>query len=74
MEGKNKIIIHDDHECKLDAMTPQEPLKHLKNESDYTQTAISIYLETLNTFSCGHNVNSKKKPDSEEEEEEEEDK
>ena len=42
-----------------------------------THTAISIYLEKLNTFSQGHarqnpSVNFKKKPDSEEEEEEEE--
>jgi hypothetical protein len=48
---KNKIFIHDDHECKIGAMTPHELLKHLKNEGDYTHTAISIYLETLNTFS-----------------------
>jgi hypothetical protein len=56
-------------------MTHQELLKHLKNEGDYTHTAISIHLETLNTFSQGHarqnpRVNSKKKPDSEEEEKE----
>jgi hypothetical protein len=48
----------------------------LKDEDDYTHTAISIYLETLNTFSRGHArqnhcVNSKMKPDSEEEEKEE---
>jgi hypothetical protein len=60
-------------------MTSQELLKHLKNEGDYTHTAIFIYLKTLNTFSPGHarqnpSVNSKKKPDSEEEEKEEEDK
>jgi hypothetical protein len=43
-----KIFIHDDHECKIiGAMTPQELLKYLKNEGDYTHTAISIYLETL---------------------------
>jgi hypothetical protein len=57
-------------------MTPQELLKHLKNEGDYTHTANSIYLETSNTFSQDHirqnpSVNFKKKPDSEEEEEEE---
>jgi hypothetical protein len=62
---KNKIFIHDDHECKIGAMTPQELLKHLKNEVDYTQTAISIHLETLNTFSQSHtrqnsSVNSKR--------------
>jgi hypothetical protein len=51
MEGKNKIFIHDDHECKIGAMTPQELMKHLKNEGDFTHTALSIYLETLNTFS-----------------------
>ncbi len=50
----------------------------MKNEGDYTHTAISIHSETLNTFSWGHvrqnpSVNSsKKKPDSEEEEKEEE--
>jgi hypothetical protein len=48
---KNKIFIHDDNEYKLTAMTPQELLKRLKNEVDYTHTAISIYLKTLNTFS-----------------------
>ncbi len=58
-------------------MTPQELLRHLKNESDSTHTAISIYLETLNSFSRCHvrqdpGVNSKKKPDSAEEEKEEE--
>jgi hypothetical protein len=58
-------------------MTPQELLKHLKNQGDSTHKAISIYLETLNTFSRGHvrydpGVNSKKKPDSDEEEKEEE--
>jgi hypothetical protein len=58
-------------------MTPQKLLKHSKNEGDSTHTAISIYLQTLNTFSGGHvrqdpGVNSKKKPDSEEEEKEEE--
>jgi hypothetical protein len=49
----------------------------LKNVGDSTHTAISIYLETLNTFSQGHvrqdpGVNFKKKPHSEEEEKEEE--
>ncbi len=73
----NKIFIHDDHECKMGAMTPQELLKHLKNEGDCTHIAVYIYLEKLNTFSQGHarqnpSVNSKKKPDSEEEEKEEE--
>ncbi len=48
-------------------MTPQELLRHLKNEGDSTHTAISIYLQTFNTFSQGHvrqdpSVNSKKKP------------
>ncbi len=51
MEEKNKIFIHDDHECKIGTMTPQELLKHLKNEDDYTNTEISIYLEILNTHS-----------------------
>jgi hypothetical protein len=54
IEIKNKIFIHDDHECKIGAMTPQEILKHFKNEGDYIHTAISMYLETLNTFSQGH--------------------
>ncbi len=54
MEGKHDIFIHDDHECKMGAMTPHQLLKHLKNEGNYTHTAISIYLETLNTFSQGH--------------------
>ena len=59
-------------------MTPQEQLlRHLKNEGDSTHTAISIYLETLHSFSQGHagqnlGVNSKKKPDSDEKEKEEE--
>jgi hypothetical protein len=71
MEGKNDIFIDDDHGCKATAMTPQELLKHLKNEGDSTYTAISNYLQTLNTFSQGHvrqdpGVNSKKKPDSDE--------
>ncbi len=34
-------------------MTPQELLKHLKNEGDCTHTAVYIYLEKLNTFSQG---------------------
>ncbi len=58
-------------------MTLQELLRHLKNEGDCTHAAISIYLETLNSFSWGHarqdpGVISKKKPDSDEEEKEEE--
>ncbi len=58
-------------------MTPKELLKHLKNEGDSTHTAISVYLQTLNTFSQGHVrqdpvVNSKKKLDSDEEEKEKE--
>jgi hypothetical protein len=58
-------------------MTPQELLKHLTNQGDYTYTAISMYLNTLNSFSQGHvrqdpGVNSKKKPDSDEEEKKEE--
>jgi hypothetical protein len=58
-------------------MIPQKLLRHLKNEGDSTHTAISIYLQTLNTFSQGHvrqdpGKNSKKKPHSEEEEKEEE--
>jgi hypothetical protein len=74
--GKN-IFINDDHGCKATAMIPQELLRHMKNEGDSTHTAISIYLETLNTFSQGHarqdpGVNSKKKSDSDEEEKEEE--
>ncbi len=75
--GKNNIFIDDDHGCKATAMTPQELLKHLTNQGDCTHTAISIYLQTLNTFSWGHvrqdpGVSSKKKPDSDEEEKEEE--
>ena len=77
MEQKNKIFIHDDHECKMGLMATQDLLKHLKNEGDCTHTAVYIYLEKLNTFSQGHarqnpSVNSKKKSDSEEEEKEEE--
>ncbi len=58
-------------------ITPQELLQHLRSEGDATHTAISIYLETLNTFSWGNvrqdpRVNSKKKPHSEEEEKKEE--
>jgi hypothetical protein len=58
-------------------MTPQELLKHLKNEGDSTHTAIFVYLEILNSFSQGHarhdpGENSKKKPNSDEEEKEEE--
>ncbi len=50
-------------------MTPQELLKHLTMQGDSTHTVISIYRQTLNTFSQGHvrqdpGVNSKKKPDS----------
>jgi hypothetical protein len=76
-EGKKNIFIDDDHGCKATAMTPQELLRHLKNEGDSTHKTISIYLETLHSFSQGHvrqdpGVNSKKKPDSDEEEKEEE--
>ncbi len=75
--GKKYIVIDDDHGCKATAMTPQELLKHLTNQVDYTHTTISIYLQTLSTFSWGHvrqdpGVNSKKKSDSDEEEKEEE--
>jgi hypothetical protein len=77
MEGKKYVFIDDDHGCKATAMTFQELLKHLKNEGNPTYTAISIYLQTLNTFSQGHvrqdpGVNSKKKPDSDEKEKEKE--
>jgi hypothetical protein len=51
MEGKKNIFIDDDHGCKATAMTSQELLKHLKNQGYPTHTAISIYLQTLNTFS-----------------------
>jgi hypothetical protein len=56
-------------------MTPQDLLQHLRSEGDSTHTAISIYLETLHTFSQGcvrqdPGVNSKRKPHSEEEEKE----
>ncbi len=50
MEGKDDVSIHDDHGCKAIAMTTQELSRHLKNEGDSTHTAISIHLETLNTF------------------------
>jgi hypothetical protein len=69
MEGKKNIFIDDDHGCKATAMTLQELSKQLTNQGDYTHTAISIYLQTLNTFSRGHvrqdpSVHSKKKPHS----------
>ncbi len=48
---KHEISIHDDHGCRRTAMILQELLKHLKDEGDSTHTAISIYLEKLNTFS-----------------------
>jgi hypothetical protein len=51
MEGKKNIFVNDDHGCKATAMTPQELLRHLKNEGDSTHTAIPIYLETLHSFS-----------------------
>ncbi len=77
MEGKNNIFIDDNHGCKATAMTPQELLKHLKNKGDSTHTAISIYLQKLNTFSQCHvgqdpGVNYKNKQHSDEEEKEEE--
>ncbi len=77
MEGKKNIFINEYHGCKATAMTPQELLKHLTNQGDYTHTAISICLQTLNSFNQGHvrqdpGVNSKKQPDSDEEEKEEE--
>ncbi len=42
MEGKNNNLFDDDHGCKATAMTPQEVLKHLKNEGDSTHTAIFV--------------------------------
>ncbi len=77
MEGKTYIFIDDDHRCKATAMTPQELLKHLKNEGDSTHTVIFVYLKTLNSLSRGHarqdpGVNSKRKPNSDEEEKEDE--
>jgi hypothetical protein len=54
MEGKKNIFIHDNHGCKATAMTPQDLLKHLKNEGGSTHTAISINLETLHSFSQDH--------------------
>ncbi len=48
MEGKNELLIHDDHGCKGTAMTPLELLKHLKDEGDSAHTAISIYHDKLN--------------------------
>ncbi len=73
---KSNILIDDDHDCKATATTPQELLRHLKNEGDCTHTAISTYLETLHSLSQGHagqnpGVNSKKKPDSDKKEKEE---
>ncbi len=79
MEGKQDVFIHHDHECKVGCMTHQDILWHLRSEGDSTHTAISIYLETLHTFSQGHvrqdpGVNFKKKQHSVEEEKEEEEK
>jgi hypothetical protein len=51
--GKKYIFFYDDHGCKATAMTPQELLRQLKNEGDSTHKAISIYLQTANTFSQG---------------------
>ncbi len=64
----------------MDAWWVSWPLKNycdIWEVGDATHTAISIYLETLITFSQGNvrqnpSVNSKKKPHSEEEEKEEE--
>ncbi len=42
---KHNIFIYDDHGCEATAMTPQEPLKHLKNEGDSTHTAIFSILK-----------------------------
>jgi hypothetical protein len=58
-------------------MTSQELLRHFRSEGDATHTAISIYLETLNTISQGNvrqdpSVNFKKKPHPEEEKNKEE--
>ncbi len=47
----NNIFIHHDHGCMVGLMTPKELLQHLRSEGDATHTAISIYLETLNTSS-----------------------
>jgi hypothetical protein len=41
----NKIFIHDNHECKMGLMTPQELLKLLKNQGDFSHTAVYVYLE-----------------------------
>jgi hypothetical protein len=77
MKEKNDILIDYHHGCKATVMTPQELLKHLKDEGDSTHMAISIYLQLLNTFSQGHvrqdhSVNSKINPHTEEEEKKEE--
>ncbi len=57
----------------MDARQLPWPLKNYwdiwKNAGDSTYEAISIYLETLHSFSQGHakqipGINSKKKPDS----------
>ncbi len=47
----NNIFIHHDHECKVGLMTPQDLLQHLRSEGNSTHTALSIYCETLHTFS-----------------------
>jgi hypothetical protein len=62
----NNIFIRPDHEFKGGLMSPQDLLQHLRSEGDSTHTTISIYLETLHTFSQGHirqdpYVNSKKR-------------
>ncbi len=56
---------------------PSRTIETFEKSRWYTHAAISIYLQTSNTFGWGHirqdpGVNSKKKPDSDEEEKEEE--
>ena len=56
---------------------PSRTIETFENQGNSTHTAISIYLQTLNSFSRGHvrqdpGVNSKEKPHLEEEEKEEE--
>jgi hypothetical protein len=49
-KDNNNIFIHHDHGCMMGLMTPQELLQQMRREGDATHTAISIYLEKLNTF------------------------
>ena len=48
--GKNNILIDDHNGCKATAMTPQELLKHLKDEGDST---IQFLVDKMHLGSCG---------------------